>query len=128
MAGMTVVPIKAHLLWNDIQQIWRLKISREEKEAGGNKIWVPFVVEETTLTDAIQQLLLYWAMAPANDAGEEQVRASIGDPADLIAFIGANVLRTVVGPPAMELPEGYVDVDPALTAYDGTDDDWGVTP
>lgn len=125
---MTIVPIMAHKHWDDIQQVWRLKISRQEKDNGGTKAWVPLVEFAGTWADITTQEALYWVIQPPSTPDPDQVAAPMGDLAELTAFLTAATPRIVVGSPVLAAPEEYAPVDPDLTVYDGTGDSWGVTP
>lgn len=124
---MTIVPIKASVHWDDVQQVWRLKASRQEKDNGGTKDWVPFVELAGSLADLITALLLFWALQQPTTGDPDRVAAPMGDFAAAAALWATLTPRTVVGTPALAAPEGYADVDPTLVEYVGADDDWGVT-
>jgi hypothetical protein len=125
---MTIVPIAAHVHWDDVQGVWRLKASRQEKDTGGTKEWVPLVELAGSLADLLTALLFFWALQQPTTGDPDKVQAPIGDLAAAAALWATLTARAVIPSPVLVATEGYADVDPTLTVYDGTGDDWGVTP
>lgn len=121
MAAIT--PISFHGHFDDVQQLWTLKISRALQEPQGNKPYQQQKYTETDLGTIVVDIYRYYGASPTSD-GDTLVAADLGDMRDLTTILGSLTLPTLTAPAASTPSDDYPGADPDL---DPDVTDWGVT-
>lgn len=120
-----IVPISAHVHYDDVQALWSLKISRMERDPGNIKPYQKIYRTEPSLTNIVLDIYTYWAASPTGE-DYNTVAAEVGSAERLTEVLAGLTFweggPTDTGIPSDDYPGPDPDLDPDPTDFGVTEE------